>query len=321
MLVFKNPYGLKYVSLPLCLCLSSFLCMSVRVCVCALMTCRQEPKRCRMEKGEQETEGAHGGGIWHLSNSRVGGGLSASPPPLHPSLYRPRVTQSPADTEVVMIPWHLLGKGGRAVGQPRRSRDTHIFVSKFVWREWWGWGRVGGRFVCAVCSSSVQKCQLLGFCFLFFPASLPLLRLSLQGPGWRKVSWHSKVDKQTNKQTEGIKIKGKKKTRADENVAACFGCCEVDGMSQPLLSTVSSAPHWLRQHRLAGLPVSRQFILLLYYTRRQGPPHTRRPGVSPLSPAKVIQKFSPTEILFKSSICLCDKDTLIIVETLATSTK
>lgn len=63
MLVFKNPYGLKYVSLPLCLCLSSFLCMSVRVCVCALMTCRQEPKRCRMEKGEQETEGAHGGGI------------------------------------------------------------------------------------------------------------------------------------------------------------------------------------------------------------------------------------------------------------------
>lgn len=34
-------------------------------------------------------------------------------------------------------------------------------------------------------------------------------------------------------------------------------------MKQPLLSVVSSAPHWLQQHRLAGLPVSRHLMLLL----------------------------------------------------------
>ncbi|MED6261529.1 hypothetical protein ATANTOWER_006331 [Ataeniobius toweri] len=32
-----------------------------------------------MEKGEQETEGARGGGMWHLSGSSVGGGFSAAP--------------------------------------------------------------------------------------------------------------------------------------------------------------------------------------------------------------------------------------------------
>ncbi|CAB1431572.1 unnamed protein product [Pleuronectes platessa] len=42
---------------------------------------------------------------------------------------------------------------------------------------------------------------------------------------------------------------------------------------------VSSAPHWLRQDRLAGLPVSRHLILLLNYMDDKGHP-TPGPPVS-----------------------------------------
>lgn len=35
-------------------------------------------------------------------------------------------------------------------------------------------------------------------------------------------------------------------------------------------SLVSSAPHWLQQHRLAGLPVSHHLMLLLNYMDDKG---------------------------------------------------
>lgn len=149
-----------------------------------------------MEKGEQETEGAHGGGIWHLSGSRVGGGFSAPPPPAegHPS-HRSR--WSCHDT--VTLPWQWWPRAG----QPRTFK-THTYF----WVNLSEGERRGGRFVCAVCSFPVQKCQRPSLCCFFLP-SFP----SLQGPGWRKVSWHGKVDKQTNKQTEGIKIEEKQQMK------------------------------------------------------------------------------------------------------------
>lgn len=50
----------------------------------------------------------------------------------------------------------------------------------------------------------------------------------------------------------------------------CFYQCEFDGMSQPLLSVVSSAPHRLLQHRLAGLTASRHRTRLLNHTDNEG---------------------------------------------------
>lgn len=153
-----------------------------------------------MEKGEQETEGAHGGGIWHLSGSRVGGGFNAPPPPAegHPS-HRSR--WSCHDT--MTLPWQWWPQAG----QPRTFKThTYFFLVNLFEGS-------GGHFVCAVCSSSVQKCQRPAHCcWVFF-------FLLLSSGSWMEEGQLTRQGRQTNKQTEGIKIE---KNRADETWRCVF---------------------------------------------------------------------------------------------------
>lgn len=71
----------------------------------------------------------------------------------------------------------------------------------------------GGRLVCAVCSLGVQKCQR--------PAQLlhPLFFFPLSSGSWMKEGQLTRQGRQTNKQTEGIKIE---KNRADETWRCVF---------------------------------------------------------------------------------------------------
>lgn len=70
----------------------------------------------------------------------------------------------------------------------------------------------GGRFVCAVCSFSVQKCQRPAHCCFFFSPPPPSLFRVLDG------GRSADMARSTNKQTEGIKIE---KNRADETWRWC----------------------------------------------------------------------------------------------------
>lgn len=126
-----------------------------------------------------------------------------------PPFCRPRVTHRTAVAEVVTTPWHFLGNGGWEPDSPRTFK-THTYF-------WVNLSKgSGGHFVWAVCSFSVQKCQRLGYCFLFlFFSPFPsLFRVLDRGRS-------ADMARSTNKQTEGIKME---KNRADE-MWRCFFFC------------------------------------------------------------------------------------------------
>lgn len=124
-------------------------------------------------------------------------------------------------------------------------------------------------------------------CLFFYRAEmsasrslLPPLPLPLLSSGSWDGGRSADTTRSTNKQTNRTKKKLKQRKREQmKHVCVCARtphpsrnspppapatAVGAGGVRQSLLSRVSSAPHWLRQRRLAGLPVSRHLATLLY---------------------------------------------------------